>query len=116
MDTDRKDQLVQDIENLLNTYDGVDKTLINPDLLKFMDETTESRKRLKILYIGGNKKVTKEYQDSTPLFDVIAIFLTFSLLTANSNASIYSITLSQLLVEDKTLYFPLFSIIIILHM
>ena len=36
-----------------------------------MDEKNESRKRLKILYIGGNKKVTKEYQDSTLLFDVI---------------------------------------------
>ena len=31
----------------------------------------ENRKKLKILYIGGNKKVTKEYQDSTLLFDVI---------------------------------------------
>ncbi len=36
-----------------------------------MDDNAESRKRLKILYIGGNKKVTKEYQDSTLLFDVI---------------------------------------------
>ncbi len=35
-----------------------------------MDEATNSRKRLKILYIGGNKKVTKEYQDSSLLFDV----------------------------------------------
>lgn len=40
MDTDRKDQLVQDIENLLNTYGGVDQTSINPELLKFMDEKT----------------------------------------------------------------------------
>ena len=32
---------------------------------------TSERKKLKILYIGGNKKVTKEYQDSTILFDVI---------------------------------------------
>ena len=36
-----------------------------------MDEVAESRKRLKILYIGGNKKVTKEYQDSSTLFDLI---------------------------------------------
>lgn len=36
-----------------------------------MDEVKESRKRLNILYIGGNKKVTKKYQDSTLLFDVI---------------------------------------------
>lgn len=31
----------------------------------------ENRKKLNILYIGGNKKVTKEYQDLTLLFDVI---------------------------------------------
>jgi lipopolysaccharide/colanic/teichoic acid biosynthesis glycosyltransferase len=30
----------------------------------------ENTKKLNILYIGGNKKVTKEYQDSTLLFDV----------------------------------------------
>ncbi|MEA3331028.1 MAG: hypothetical protein U9Q29_04970 [Campylobacterota bacterium] len=36
----RKEQLIRDIENLLNTYGGIDKTFINPDLLKFMDETT----------------------------------------------------------------------------
>ena len=31
----------------------------------------ENKNKLKILYIGGNKKVTKEYQDSTLLFEVI---------------------------------------------
>ncbi len=37
-----------------------------------MAETTnETRKKHKILYIGGNKKVTKEYQDSNLLFDSI---------------------------------------------
>jgi lipopolysaccharide/colanic/teichoic acid biosynthesis glycosyltransferase len=36
-----------------------------------MDEVTELRERLKILYIGGNKKVTKEYQDASSLFDII---------------------------------------------
>jgi len=36
----RKEQLIQDIQNLLNSYDGVNKTSINPDLLEFMDENT----------------------------------------------------------------------------
>lgn len=35
---DRKDRLINDIQNLLNTYEGIHKTSINPDLLKFMDE------------------------------------------------------------------------------
>jgi hypothetical protein len=36
----RKEQLIQDIQNLLNTYDGVGDTLINPNMLEFMDENT----------------------------------------------------------------------------
>ena len=36
----RKEQLIADIENLLNSYDGIRPTTINPDLLKFMDEET----------------------------------------------------------------------------
>lgn len=36
----RKKQLIQDIQNLINTYDGIDKTSINPELLEFMDEKT----------------------------------------------------------------------------
>ncbi|MDD5156969.1 hypothetical protein [Sulfurimonas sp.] len=36
----RKKQLINDIENLLNTYDGIHKTTINPALLEFMDENT----------------------------------------------------------------------------
>ena len=36
----RKEELIQDIQNLLNSYDGVDDTSINPDLLEFMDENT----------------------------------------------------------------------------
>ena len=36
----RKEQLIEDIQNLLNTYDGIHKTSINPDLLEFMDENT----------------------------------------------------------------------------
>ncbi|WP_294889099.1 MULTISPECIES: hypothetical protein [unclassified Sulfurimonas] len=34
----RKEQLINDIQNLLNTYEGIHKTSINPDILKFMDE------------------------------------------------------------------------------
>ncbi len=36
----KKEQLIEDIQNLLNSYDGVKETFINPDLLTFMDETT----------------------------------------------------------------------------
>ena len=36
----RKDQLINDIQNLLNTYDNVNTTSINPNLLEFMDEDT----------------------------------------------------------------------------
>lgn len=37
---DKKAQLIQDIENLLNTYEGETPTHINPKLLAFMDEAT----------------------------------------------------------------------------
>lgn len=36
----RKDKLIQDIQNLLNSYEGIHKTSINPALLEFMDEET----------------------------------------------------------------------------
>lgn len=36
----RKEKLIQDIQNLLNSYRGVHKTSINPNLLEFMDEDT----------------------------------------------------------------------------
>ncbi len=36
----KKEQLIKDIQNLLNSYDGVRPTSINPDLLNFMDEGT----------------------------------------------------------------------------
>lgn len=36
----RKQQLIIDIQNLLNSYSGIDPTFINPDLLEFMDEET----------------------------------------------------------------------------
>lgn len=35
-----KEQLIQDIQNLLNSYSGIKKTDINPSLLEFMDEDT----------------------------------------------------------------------------
>lgn len=35
-----KEQLIQDIQNILNRYDGVKATTINPALLEFMDHTT----------------------------------------------------------------------------
>ena len=34
------EQLIADIENLLNRYEGVGTTHINPDLLQFMDRQT----------------------------------------------------------------------------
>jgi DNA-binding protein YbaB len=36
----RKQQLIEDIEKLLNSYEGVSSTTINPTLLEFMDEET----------------------------------------------------------------------------
>lgn len=36
----RKEKLITDIQNLLNTYDNVNETSINPALLEFMDEQT----------------------------------------------------------------------------
>lgn len=35
-----KKQLIEDIQNLLNSYDGENTTSINPDILEFMDEKT----------------------------------------------------------------------------
>ncbi len=37
---ERKQQLIEDIQNLLNSYEGVRPTSINPNLLEFMDEDT----------------------------------------------------------------------------
>jgi len=36
----RKQQLIEDIQNLLNSYDTQSTTSINPNLLEFMDEKT----------------------------------------------------------------------------
>ncbi len=35
-----KEKLIEDIQNLLNTHEGVHQTQINPNLLEFMDEET----------------------------------------------------------------------------
>ena len=35
-----KNKLINDIQQLLNTYEGIHKTDINPSLLEFMDEKT----------------------------------------------------------------------------
>ena len=35
-----KEALIKDIQNLLNTYNGLNPTTINPALLEFMDEKT----------------------------------------------------------------------------
>lgn len=35
-----KEQLINDIQNLLNRYEGLKPTHIDPKLLQFMDETT----------------------------------------------------------------------------
>ena len=35
-----KEQLISDIQNLLNTYEGIHQTDINPALLEFMDKNT----------------------------------------------------------------------------
>jgi len=37
---DRKEQLIKDIQDLLNSYEGISPTSINPALLEFMDEET----------------------------------------------------------------------------
>jgi hypothetical protein len=36
----RKEQLIKDIQDLLNSYEGINPTSINPNLLEFMDEDT----------------------------------------------------------------------------
>jgi len=36
----RKEQLIEDVQNLLNSYDDSNSTFINPSLLQFMDENT----------------------------------------------------------------------------
>jgi hypothetical protein len=39
-DKNNKETLIEDIQNLLNTYEGINATTINPELLQFMDEAT----------------------------------------------------------------------------
>ena len=35
-----KKRLIEDIQNLLNSYEGITPTSINPELLDFLDEET----------------------------------------------------------------------------
>ena len=35
-----KEELIQDIQNLLNSHENISTTTINPDLLTYMDEET----------------------------------------------------------------------------
>jgi len=37
---ERKQKLIKDIQDLLNSYNGIHPTSINPALLEFMDEET----------------------------------------------------------------------------
>jgi len=69
--SERKKQLILDIQKLLNSYDGVSQTTINPDLLEFMDEQTlvdvidslltqkESEKEADTQWLEQFKKETK---------------------------------------------------------
>lgn len=34
----KKEELILDIQNLLNSYKGIQNTIINPHILEFMDE------------------------------------------------------------------------------
>jgi hypothetical protein len=38
MEETKKQQLIQDIQNLLNTYEGIATTHIDPAILSYMDE------------------------------------------------------------------------------
>jgi len=40
MNNSAKNQLIMDIENILNRYEGIKPTHIDPKLLQFMDEGT----------------------------------------------------------------------------
>ncbi len=56
----RKDKLITDIQNLLNNYDDINSTQINPALLEFMDEET-------LLSIINNLLTQKENAKETDI-------------------------------------------------
>jgi len=56
----RKDKLITDIQNLLNNYDDINSTQINPSLLEFMDEET-------LLSIINNLLTQKENAKETDI-------------------------------------------------
>ncbi len=35
-----KEKLIKDIQNLLNAHDGIKDSIINPDMLEFMDKAS----------------------------------------------------------------------------
>jgi hypothetical protein len=51
-----KEQLILDIQNLLNSYDDIKKTSINPTLLEFMDEMTLKQIISDLLYQKEQEK------------------------------------------------------------
>lgn len=51
-----KQQLILDIQNLLNSYDDVKRTDINPALLEFMDEDTLKNIISSLLYQKEQEK------------------------------------------------------------
>ncbi len=51
-----KRELILDIQNLLNSYEGVKKTDINPALLEFMDEKTLKEIISSLLYQKEQEK------------------------------------------------------------
>ena len=56
----RKEKLIKDIQELLNSYDSVKSTSINPSLLEFMDEDT-------LLSIVDSLLVQKEKSKETDI-------------------------------------------------
>src|SRR3989339_457836 len=61
----RKEQLIADIQNLLNSYEGIHKTSINPSLLEFMDENTLISIIDSLLSQKEDAKVANELLSST---------------------------------------------------
>jgi hypothetical protein len=67
----RKHQLIEDIQNLLNTYNDNKNTTIDPNLLEFMDEDTlvniiESLFVQKEEVINDNSKWLEKFKKTIP--------------------------------------------------
>ena len=64
---ERKRQLIEDIENLLNSYEGGSVTQINPEMLAFMDEQTltgiiDSLLRQKENTVASNREWLEQFK------------------------------------------------------